>query len=61
MRCKLAGAGANRGGRQLMGLRREGGRGQFRCGQTGKCRHEVETTELKQEKIGESIQQFGPI
>ena len=28
MRCKLAGAGANRGGRQLMGLGREGeGRG----------------------------------
>ena len=59
MRCKLAGAGANRGGRQLMGLRREGGR--FRCGQRGKCRHEVETREFKQEKIGESIQQLGLI
>ena len=56
MRCKLAGAGANRGGRQLMGLGRERGRGQFRCGQRGKCRHEVETREFKQEKIGESVQ-----
>ena len=42
-----------------MGLRREGGR--FRCGQRGKCRHEVETREFKQEKIGESIQQLGLI
>ena len=61
MRCKLAGAGANRGGRQLMRLGREGWRGQFRCGQRGKCRHEVETREFKQEKLGESIQQLALI